>query len=242
MVGTHLGHYLIERKLGEGGMGEVYLATDTNLGRQVALKVLTSSLASDPDGRERFEREARAAAALNHPNIVTIHSVENIGGIPILTLGLIDGQTLAELIPPSKTPCTHVLLVTLLSLPDFLSGSRREGATTTSPGTGQARAKVAGPRRRSPEPADVRPRDPAAHRHRQERCDQSRGPRASRRAGCSRSISSASRSIHRRCCSPANSGNQIGRPRRDLATARGRIDLTQTDRTFFLKIGYAWVL
>ncbi len=78
MVGTQLGHYRIERKLGEGGMGEVYLAGDTKLGRQVALKVLTGVLADDPDRRERFEREARAAAALNHPHIVTIHSVENI--------------------------------------------------------------------------------------------------------------------------------------------------------------------
>ncbi len=79
MIGTALGHYRILELLGNGGMGEVYLADDTRLQRHVALKVLAGELAGDPDRRERFEREARAAAALNHPNIVTIHSVEEVG-------------------------------------------------------------------------------------------------------------------------------------------------------------------
>ncbi|MCA1650803.1 MAG: protein kinase, partial [Acidobacteria bacterium] len=109
MIGRALGHYRIERLLGTGGMGEVYLAEDTTLGRRVALKVLGPALASDPDRRERFEREARAAAALNHPNIVTIHSVEEVDGIPFLTLELIEGQTLDEIIPPEGLPLDRVL-------------------------------------------------------------------------------------------------------------------------------------
>ena len=72
MVGTRIGHYHIVESLGKGGMGEVYAAEDTRLGRRVAVKVLSRDLAIDADRRERFEREARAVAALNHPNIVTI--------------------------------------------------------------------------------------------------------------------------------------------------------------------------
>ena len=96
MIGTSSGTTASVELLGKGGMGEVYLADDTRLQRHVALKVLTRELAGDPDRRERFEREARAAAALNHPNIVTIHSVEEADGVPFLTLELIDGQTLAR--------------------------------------------------------------------------------------------------------------------------------------------------
>src|SRR6188474_262562 len=89
MIGTTLGHYRILERLGKGGMGEVFLADDTKLGRKVALKVLTEELASDGDWRQRFEREARAVAALNHPNIVTIHSVEEASGVLFLTLELV---------------------------------------------------------------------------------------------------------------------------------------------------------
>ncbi len=128
MVGTQLGHYRIDRKLGEGGMGEVYLATDSKLGRQVALKVLTGALAGDPDRQERFEREARAAAALNHPNIVTIHSVENIDGVPILTLELIDGQTLGELIPADGLPLDRVLTLGI-PLADAVGAAHQRGIT-----------------------------------------------------------------------------------------------------------------
>lgn len=80
MIGTRLGHYQILESLGKGGMGEVYAAEDTRLGRRVAIKVLSRELALDADRRERFEREARAVAALSHPNIVTIHSVEDADG------------------------------------------------------------------------------------------------------------------------------------------------------------------
>ncbi len=80
MVGTQLLHYKIVEKLGQGGMGEVYRARDTKLDRDVALKVLPSDMANDPERRMRFEREAKAVAALKHPNIVTIHSVEEDHG------------------------------------------------------------------------------------------------------------------------------------------------------------------
>ena len=76
MIGRTLGHYRITTSIGAGGMGEVYRATDTKLGRDVALKVLPADVARDPERLERFQREAKALAALDHPNIVTIHSVE----------------------------------------------------------------------------------------------------------------------------------------------------------------------
>ncbi|MGV8039498.1 MAG: serine/threonine-protein kinase [Thermoanaerobaculaceae bacterium] len=99
MIGRTLGHYTVEARLGRGGMGEIYLARDTRLDRRVALKVLPETMAADPDRRARFEREARAVAALSHPNIVTIHSVEEAEGLHFLTMELVDGHTLGEVIP-----------------------------------------------------------------------------------------------------------------------------------------------
>ena len=84
--GTRLGHYEIGRVLGAGGMGEVYAARDTKLGREVAIKVLPPRLSQIRDDLERFKREARAVAALNHPNIVTLHSVEEAGDVRFLTM------------------------------------------------------------------------------------------------------------------------------------------------------------
>ena len=80
-------------------MGEVYLAEDTKLGRQVALKVLPADLTADATRRERFEREARAVAALNHPSIVTLHSIDQVDETPFLTMEFVDGQAARELIP-----------------------------------------------------------------------------------------------------------------------------------------------
>ena len=99
-VGARLGHYEVTAKIGEGGMGEVYRATDTKLNRQVALKVLPADTAADPERLARFQREAQAIAALNHPNVVTIYSVEKADATHFLTMELVEGKTLVELIPP----------------------------------------------------------------------------------------------------------------------------------------------
>jgi eukaryotic-like serine/threonine-protein kinase len=105
----HLGHYEIHALLGAGGMGEVYRATDTRLGREIALKVLPAEMAADSDRLMRFHREARAAAALNHPNIVTLYSVDEINGIHFFTMELVDGRPLDELIPAEGFPADRVI-------------------------------------------------------------------------------------------------------------------------------------
>ena len=89
-----IGHYRILEKLGAGGMGEVYLAEDSKLGRKIALKILPPELAASAERLQRFESEARAVAALNHPNIVTVHSVEEADGIRFITMELVRGKTL----------------------------------------------------------------------------------------------------------------------------------------------------
>jgi tetratricopeptide (TPR) repeat protein len=98
-AGDCLGRYEILEPLGAGGMGEVYRARDQRLGRDVAMKVLLTELSADADRLARFEREATTLAALNHPNIVTIHSVEEAEGVHFLIMELVEGETLAELIP-----------------------------------------------------------------------------------------------------------------------------------------------
>ena len=92
--GTKLGPYEIVSPLGAGGMGEVYRARDTRLGREVALKVLPQSFASDADRLRRFEQEARAVAALNHPNILAIHDIGEDGGAPFIVSELLEGNSL----------------------------------------------------------------------------------------------------------------------------------------------------
>ena len=128
MVGTSIGHYRILESLGKGGMGEVYAAEDTRLGRRVALKVLLRGLAMDADRRERFEREARAVAALNHPNIVTIYSVEEEDGVPFLTLELVEGRTLDTLISPGGLPVDRILAYAI-ALADGVGAAHQHGIT-----------------------------------------------------------------------------------------------------------------
>lgn len=127
-AGHRIGPYEILAPIGSGGMGEVYRAHDSRLGRDVALKILSPALARDPDRRERFEREARAAAALNHPHIVTIHSVEEIDGVPFLTLELVDGQTLGDLIPAGGLPLDRVLTIGI-ALADGVGAAHQRGIT-----------------------------------------------------------------------------------------------------------------
>jgi hypothetical protein len=98
-IPERLAHYRLLEPLGAGGMGEVYLAEDTKLGRRIAVKILPPNLAAEPERLQRFEQEARALAALNHPNIVTIYSVEESSGIHFLTIELVKGVTMAEKIP-----------------------------------------------------------------------------------------------------------------------------------------------
>jgi len=128
MIGTTLGHYRILELLGKGGMGEVYLAEDTRLQRQVAVKILATDLVGDADRRQRFQREARAAAALNHPNIVTIHSVEEVGGQPFLTLELVEGRTLSDLVPPGGMPLGRLLEIAI-PLADAVGTAHQRGIT-----------------------------------------------------------------------------------------------------------------
>ena len=109
MIGTSLGPYRILAKLGEGGMGEVYRAHDRRLGRDVALKVLPRQVSHDPERLARFEREARAVAALNHPNIVTLYSVEHVHDTHFLTMELVEGEPLEQGIPGQGCPIDQVL-------------------------------------------------------------------------------------------------------------------------------------
>jgi serine/threonine protein kinase/Flp pilus assembly protein TadD len=106
MIGKVVAHYRIIEKIGSGGMGEIYLAEDTKLERQVALKFLPRHLTEDREARTRFEREAKAAAALNHPNIITIHEIGEHEGQVFIAMEYIDGQTLKELIAVNRAPST----------------------------------------------------------------------------------------------------------------------------------------
>src|SRR3989454_10189791 len=94
--GVTLSHYHIVSKIGAGGMGEVYLAQDTKLDRRVALKILPAEVASHPDRMRRFVQEAKSASALNHPNIITIHEIDETASGHFIATEFIDGETLRE--------------------------------------------------------------------------------------------------------------------------------------------------
>jgi Tol biopolymer transport system component len=111
MIGSRLGAYEITAKLGEGGMGEVYRATDSRLKREVAIKVLPARFAGNAEMRQRFEREARAAAALSHPRICAIHDVGSHEGTEFLVMELLDGESLAERLSRGPLPLDQVIRI-----------------------------------------------------------------------------------------------------------------------------------
>ena len=108
-AGTSLGHYGVTSLLGEGGMGQVWQATDTQLNRQVALKILPDAFAADPDRLARFTREAQILASLNHPNIAAIYGIEESEGTRALVLELVEGPTLADRIRQGPIPLDEAL-------------------------------------------------------------------------------------------------------------------------------------
>ena len=123
---TRLGAYEILGPLGAGGMGEVYRAKDLRLGREVAVKVLPEEVASNPDRLARFEREARTVAGLNHPNIVTLHSVEDENGIRFLTMELVEGEPLSALVAAGGFSLPKILDLTI-PLADALVAAHAKG-------------------------------------------------------------------------------------------------------------------
>jgi Tol biopolymer transport system component len=126
MIGKTLNHYKVISHLGGGGMGEVYVAEDTKLGRRVALKMLPAAVAGDSERRARFEREARVVAALNHPHIVTIYGVEESDGTHFLAMELVEGQVLTELIPQQGLRLSK-LLDYGVAMADAVSTAHRKG-------------------------------------------------------------------------------------------------------------------
>src|ERR1700732_4778354 len=99
MLGKTISHYEVVEKLGAGGMGDIYKALDPRLNRSVAIKVLSTANAEDPERRRRFIQEAQAASGLNHPNIITIHDIISEGGTQFMVMEYVAGKTLVDLIP-----------------------------------------------------------------------------------------------------------------------------------------------
>lgn len=127
-IGRTLSHYRILEKLGSGGMGEVYLAEDRRLHRRVALKVLPPAMAADPERLERFTREAKAVGGLNHPNIVTVHAVEEVEGLHLLVMECVEGRTLGAVIPPGGLPQERFFELAI-PLADAVAAAHERGVT-----------------------------------------------------------------------------------------------------------------
>src|SRR5213594_1518281 len=125
-AGARLGRYEIKSQLGAGGMGEVYLAQDTKLDRRVALKILPAELAANQDRMRRFVQEAKAAAALNHPNIAHIYEIGESEGTSFIAMEYVDGETLREMIHQEQSEL-RVLLKHLLQVAEGLAKAHASG-------------------------------------------------------------------------------------------------------------------
>ena len=163
--GARLGPYEILAPLGAGGMGEVYRARDTRLGREVAIKVLPSALAADPERVRRFEREARSVSALNHPNIVTIYEVGSSDSVAYIAMELVDGESLREVLldgalpvrrapadrrPGGRGACEGARLGHRASGPEARERDGDGGRARQDPGLRPGQADAAGLGRRRP--------------------------------------------------------------------------------------------
>ncbi len=126
MIGTTLSNFKINFKLGEGGMGEVWRAEDTKLGRQVALKLLPGDFEADPDRHARFEREARLLASLNHPNIATLYGLEHLDGRHALIMELVEGDDLSERIASGPLPAAEAIQIGL-QIAEALEAAHEQG-------------------------------------------------------------------------------------------------------------------
>jgi len=131
-TGARLGRYEIRAHIGAGGMGEVYLARDPTIGRDVAIKVLRSAFSGDPDRLARFEQEAQAVGALNHPNILSIYDVAACDGSPYVVCELLEGETLRERMGGTALPVRKAVEYAVQIAADWRPHTRKGSSTAIS--------------------------------------------------------------------------------------------------------------